>query len=93
MIEGGTLTQEALMRIRTIGFIVTLALGLLAVPLATEAQQAGKMYRIALVARMLSLWYTQVCFRSSGRESQSSRSKRVCRVCMRLHALCFPAAS
>ncbi len=34
------------MKIRTIGFIVTLALGLLAAPLTAEAQQAGKVYRI-----------------------------------------------
>ncbi len=34
------------MRLRTIGLISTLALGLLAAPLPTEAQQAGKVYRI-----------------------------------------------
>ncbi len=34
------------MKLRTIGLISTLALGLLAVPLPTEAQQAGKVYRI-----------------------------------------------
>jgi len=34
------------MRLRTIGLIVTLAFGLLAGPLPTEAQQAGKVYRI-----------------------------------------------
>ncbi len=34
------------MRIRTIGPIVTLVLGLLAAPLLADAQQAGKIYRI-----------------------------------------------
>jgi len=34
------------MRLRTIGLISTLALGLSAAPLPTEAQQAGKVYRI-----------------------------------------------
>ncbi len=34
------------MRLRTIGLISTLALGLLAGPLPAEAQQAGKVYRI-----------------------------------------------
>ncbi len=34
------------MKLRTIGFISTLVLGLLAAPLPAEAQQAGKVYRI-----------------------------------------------
>ena len=34
------------MRLRTIGLISTLAFGLLTLPLPTEAQQAGKVYRI-----------------------------------------------
>ncbi len=34
------------MKLRTIGFISTLVFGLLAAPLPTEAQQAGKVYRI-----------------------------------------------
>ncbi len=34
------------MRLRTIGLISTLVLGLLAAPLPAEAQQAGKVYRI-----------------------------------------------
>ncbi len=38
--------QEAIMRLRTIGLIVTLALGLLAASLPAEAQEAGKVYRI-----------------------------------------------
>jgi len=33
------------MKLRTIGLISTLVLGLLAGPLAAEAQQAGKVYR------------------------------------------------
>ncbi len=37
------------MRSRTLGLIVTLALGLLAAPLSTEAQQAGKMVRIGFL--------------------------------------------
>jgi len=37
------------MRIRTIGLISTLALGLLSGPLPVEAQQAGKVYRIGYV--------------------------------------------
>jgi len=37
--------QEAIMKLRTIGLISTLVLGLLAGPLAAEAQQAGKVYR------------------------------------------------
>ncbi len=37
------------MRLRTIGLIVTLALGLLAGPLPTEAQDAGKVYRVGFL--------------------------------------------
>ncbi len=37
------------MRLRTIGLISTLALGLLAGPLPAEAQQAGKVHRIGIV--------------------------------------------
>ena len=37
--------QEAIMRLRTIGLISTLVLGLFAGPLSTEAQKAGKVYR------------------------------------------------
>ena len=37
------------MRLRTLGFIVTLAMGLLVVPLAVEAQRAGKVYRIGVL--------------------------------------------
>jgi len=37
------------MRLRTIGLISTLALGLLAAPLPAEAQKAGKVYRIGLL--------------------------------------------
>ena len=38
--------QEAIMKLKTIGLIATLALGLLVAPLLTEAQQTGKVYRI-----------------------------------------------
>ncbi len=38
------------MKLRTIGIISTLVLGLLAGPLPTEAQQAGKVYRIGYLA-------------------------------------------
>ncbi len=38
------------MKLRTIGLISTLVLGLLAGPLPTEAQQAGKVYRIGYLA-------------------------------------------
>jgi len=37
------------MRLRTIGFISTLALGLLARPLPAEAQESGKVYRIGFL--------------------------------------------
>ena len=37
------------MRLRTIGPVVTLALGLLAGPLPAEAQQVGKVYRIGFL--------------------------------------------
>ncbi len=43
--------QEAILRLRTIGLIGTLVLGLLAAPLPAEAQQAGKVYRIGWLAR------------------------------------------
>ncbi len=39
-------TEEVIMKLRTIGLISTLALGLFVGPLPTEAQQAGKVYRI-----------------------------------------------
>ena len=39
------------MRLRTIGFISILALGLLAGPLPAEAQKAGKVYRIGFLTR------------------------------------------
>ena len=38
------------MMIRTIGLIVTLAVGVLAAPLPTEAQQAGKIHRIGFLS-------------------------------------------
>ncbi len=42
------------MKLRTIGLISTLALGLLAGPLPAEAQQAGKVYRIGYLSPRLS---------------------------------------
>ena len=38
------------MKIRTIGLIVTLALGLLAAPFSTDAQQAGEIRRIGFLS-------------------------------------------
>ena len=46
--------QETIMRLRTIGLIATLALGLLAGPVPAEAQQAGKVYRIGYLASVVS---------------------------------------
>ena len=37
------------MRLRSIGLIIILALGVLLPPLAAEAQQAGKVYRIGFL--------------------------------------------
>ncbi len=37
------------MRLRSIGLISTLVLGLLATPLTAEAQQAGKVYRVGVL--------------------------------------------
>ncbi len=42
------------MRLRRIGLVVTLALGVLAAPLAAEAQQAGKIPRIGVLASIRS---------------------------------------
>ena len=42
--------QGAIMRLRTIGLISTLVLGLLSGPLPAEAQQVGKVYRIGFLA-------------------------------------------
>ena len=39
-------TEEVIMRLRTIGLIGTLTLGLLVGPLQADAQQAGRVYRI-----------------------------------------------
>ncbi len=50
MTEDKRLTQEVGMLIRTIGLMVTLVLGLLAAPLAAEAQEAGKVYRIGYLS-------------------------------------------
>ncbi len=42
--------QEAIMRLRTIGLISTLVLGLLVAPLPTEAQKAGKVPRVGYLS-------------------------------------------
>ena len=46
------------MKLRTIGLISTLVLGLLAGPLPAEAQQTGKVYRIGLLAHFQSSRYS-----------------------------------
>ena len=46
--RAGTI-QEAILKLRTIGLISTLAIGLLAGPLPAAAQQAGKVYRIGFL--------------------------------------------
>ena len=44
-----TIIDEVIMKLRTIGLISTLALGLFVGPLPTEAQQTGKVYRIGFL--------------------------------------------
>ncbi len=56
------------MRLRTIGLISTLALGLLAGPLSAEAQQSGKVYRIGYLGGRSALPTTEVAFREGLRE-------------------------
>ncbi len=56
------------MRLRTIGLISTLALGLLAGPLPAEAQQAGKVYRIGYLGSRSALPTTEIAFREGLRE-------------------------
>ncbi len=59
------------MRLRTIGLISTLALGLLAAPLPTEAQQTGKVYRIGYLRYSCSSLATNqryIAFRQGLRE-------------------------
>ncbi len=56
------------MRLRTIGLIGTLVLGLLTVPLPAEAQQAGKVYRIGFLGGRSALPTTEVAFREGLRE-------------------------
>jgi len=53
-------------RLRTIGLLVTLALGLFAAPLATEAQQVGKVFRIGLLGNVYTPPYD--AFRQGLRE-------------------------
>ncbi len=56
------------MRLRTIGLISTLFLGLLAAPLRAEAQQAGKVYRIGYLGSRTALPTTEIAFREGLRE-------------------------
>ena len=56
------------MRLRTVGLISTLILGLLAAPLRAEAQQAGKVYRIGYLGGRSALPTTEVAFREGLRE-------------------------
>ena len=59
------------MRLRTIGLISALALGLFAGPLPTEAQQVGKVYRIGFLDLRLRSTTTDprfVAFRQGLRE-------------------------
>ena len=56
------------MRLRTIGLISTLALGLLAAPLPAEAQQTGKVYRIGYLGSRSALPTAEIAFRQGLRE-------------------------
>jgi len=48
-VRASPIIDEINMKLRTIGLISTLVLGLLAAPLPAEAQQAGKVYRIGIL--------------------------------------------
>ncbi len=56
------------MRLRTIGLISVLALGLLAGPLTAEAQQAGKVYRIGYLSARFGIDRREEGFRQGLRE-------------------------
>jgi len=56
------------MRLRTIGLISTLALGLLAGPLPTEAHQTGKVYRIGYLDSRSALPTTEIALRQGLQE-------------------------
>ncbi len=56
------------MKLRTIGLISTLALGLLAAPLLAEAQQAGKVYRIGFLGDFPRMIPASEVFRQGLRE-------------------------
>ncbi len=53
------------MRLRTIGLISTLAIGLLAGPLPVEAQQAGEMPRLGYLSRKARASGTDKAFRKA----------------------------
>ncbi len=57
--------QETILRLRTIGLISTLAIGLLTAPLLVEAQQAGKMPRIGYLSFHTSLNDSDKAFRQA----------------------------
>ena len=56
------------MKLRTIGLISTLVLGLLAGPLPAEAQKAGKVYRIGWLGSRSARPTTEIAFRQGLRE-------------------------
>ncbi len=56
------------MRLRPVTLVVTFALGLLAGPLPTEAQQAGKVYRIGWLGSRSARPTTEIAFRQGLRE-------------------------
>jgi len=66
------------MRLRTIGLINTLALGLLAAPSPAKAQQAGKVYRIGFLCICIGSGspltsFVAIAFRQGLRASPSSK--------------------
>ncbi len=69
------------MRLRTIGPIIALALGLLAGPLPAEAQQAGKVYRIGFLDYRLRSTTTDpalIALRQGLRELGYVEGKNIC---------------
>ena len=56
------------MRLRTIGFIGILVLGLLAAPLPVEAQKAGKVYRIGYLSNRTRIGHREETFRQTLRD-------------------------
>jgi hypothetical protein len=84
------LLEDTTMRRYTIGLLVTLALGLLLAPLATEAQEAGKVARIGWLfpfprpPQSLSLpFFRQVMAELGWMEGQNMRIRVYCRPAFR----------